>query len=146
MAPTHENPDGVDRGVDVPSTRARRFVRFTTLFVNPLTRLFAGRVPGFGILSYIGRRSGRAYRTPVNVFRDGADFVFALTYGSEAQWVRNVLAAGACDLLVHGEDVRLTSPVLFVDTSRHLMPTPVRQFLGLMRVTEFLRMTPAGAP
>ena len=94
--------------------------------INPLTRLVAGRMPGFGILSSVGRRSGREYRTPVNVFRDGNDYVFALTYGSEAQWVGHVIAAGACDLRVRGHSVRLSGPVLFVDTSRHLMPTPVR--------------------
>jgi deazaflavin-dependent oxidoreductase (nitroreductase family) len=112
------------------------------MFVNPLTRLFAGRVPGFGILSYVGRHSGRAYRTPVNVFRDGDDYVFALTYGSEAQWVRNVLASGTCDLRVRGHEVPLTDPVLLMDATRRLVPMPVRQFLGFMHVTEFLRMTP----
>ena len=32
---------------------------------------------------------------------------------------------------------------LFTDPTRHLMPQPVRFFLGLARVTEFLRMRPA---
>jgi deazaflavin-dependent oxidoreductase (nitroreductase family) len=140
MQDTQGGADGLGH---VPPTRPRRFVQFTTMLVNPLTRLVAGRLPGFAILSYVGRRSGRAYRTPVNVFRDGNDYVFALTYGSEAQWVRNVLAAGACELRVRGRDVPLSGPVLFVDPTRHLMPTPVRQFLGFLRVTEFLRMSPA---
>lgn len=28
--------------------------RFTLRLVNPVTRIFAGRVPGFGILTYVG--------------------------------------------------------------------------------------------
>jgi deazaflavin-dependent oxidoreductase (nitroreductase family) len=119
---------------------------FTTAVVNRLTRLFAGHLPGFAILDYRGRRSGKAYRTPMNVFRDGDDYVFALTYGSDAQWVKNVLAAGECDLEVRGKRVHLIEPKLFADPSRHLMPQPVRFFLGVMRVTEFLRMRPGTSP
>ena len=58
---------------------------FTTAVVNRITRLFAGRLPGFAIVDYRGRKSGKAYRTPMDVFRDGEDYVFALTYGSEVQ-------------------------------------------------------------
>lgn len=118
---------------------------FTTAVVNRITRLFAGRLPGFAIVDYRGRKSGKAYRTPMNVFRDGEDYVFALTYGSEVQWVKNVIAAGVCDLEIGGKTVHLTDPELFVDPSRHLMPLPVRFLLRLMHVTEFLRMRPARA-
>jgi deazaflavin-dependent oxidoreductase (nitroreductase family) len=119
---------------------------FTTAVVNRLTRLFAGHLPGFAIVDYRGRRSGKPYRTPMNVFRDGDDYVFALTYGSDAQWVKNVLAAGECDLEVRGKRVHLIEPKLFAYPSRHLMPQPVRFFLGVMRVTEFLRMRPGTSP
>jgi len=77
----------------VPRTR---FLRpFTTRFINPVTRLFAGRMPGFAILTHVGRTSGKTYRTPINVFRRGDSYVFALTYGSDVHWVKNVMAAGA---------------------------------------------------
>ena len=115
---------------------------FTIRVVNPVTRLFAGRLPGFGIVVYVGRRSGRTYRTPMNVFRDGPDYVFALTYGADAQWVQNVLAAGACDLEIRGRTVGLRDPRVDVDPTRRAMPLPVRFFLGLLRVDEFLRMRP----
>jgi hypothetical protein len=38
--------------------------------------------------------SGRTYSTPINVFRRGDDYYLFLTYGSDLQWVKNVLAAG----------------------------------------------------
>ncbi|MGH2401509.1 MAG: nitroreductase family deazaflavin-dependent oxidoreductase [Candidatus Limnocylindria bacterium] len=123
-----------------------RFLRpFTTHLFNPISRLFVKWLPGFGIISYRGRRSGKRYRTPMNVFRDGEDWVFALTYGSDVQWVRNVLAAGEADLEVGHATIHLAEPEVFVDPSRHLMPLPVRIFLGLIRVSEFLRMRPASA-
>jgi deazaflavin-dependent oxidoreductase (nitroreductase family) len=123
---------------------ALNFMRpFTTRVINPVTRRFAGHLPGFAILVYSGRRSGRVYRTPMNVFRHGDDYVFALTYGSDVQWVRNVMAAGGCELEVRGKTVRLTGPQLFIDPTQRLMPLPVRFFLRLMRVTEFLSMRQA---
>jgi deazaflavin-dependent oxidoreductase (nitroreductase family) len=116
-----------------------RFVRpFTKRVVNPVTRRFAGRMPGFALLTHVGRRTGRVYRTPLNVFRRGDDYAFALTYGTDVQWVRNVLASGGCEIEVRGRTVRLTEPRLINDPARRRMPTPVRQFLGLIGVEDFL--------
>jgi deazaflavin-dependent oxidoreductase (nitroreductase family) len=119
------------------------FIRpFTVAVVNPLTRLFAGHVPMFGIVRHRGRLTGRMFRAPVNVFRDGDDYVVALTYSSRVDWVKNVLAAGGCELETGGRVVQLTNPELFVDGTRRLMPFPVRMFLGMVNVTEFMRLRP----
>jgi deazaflavin-dependent oxidoreductase (nitroreductase family) len=133
-----------------PRTRLQFLRPFTIRFVNPLTRLVAGWLPGFGILTYRGRTTGREYRTPMNVFRRGDQMVFALTYGPDVQWVKNVLAAGTLDVRTMGRDVHLVEPELFHDPERHEMPALIRPFLGFMRVTEFLRMRigprPSGPP
>ena len=126
-----------------PRTRLESIRPFTTRVVNPLTRLVAGRLPGFAILHQRGRRSGRTYDTPMNVFAADDAYVFALTYGSHVDWVRNVLAAGGCDMTTRGRRVHLVDPELIVDPERRLVPQPVRVFLGLLRVTEFLRMRAA---
>ena len=119
------------------------FIRpFTVAVVNPVSRLVAGRLPLFGVIHHVGRRSGRPYRAPVNVFRDGSDYLVALTYSSQVDWVRNVLAAGGCELETQGRRVRLTDPEVFVDRQRRLMPFPVRQFLALVNVSEFMRLRP----
>jgi len=115
----------------------------TTHLFNPLARRFAGWLPGFAILSYAGRKTGRRYRTPINVFRRGDRFVFALTYGSDVNWVQNVLAAGECDIRTRGRDLHLVDPELIVDPSRRLVPWPVRLGLALDDVDEFLRMRSA---
>jgi deazaflavin-dependent oxidoreductase (nitroreductase family) len=121
-------------------TRIRFLRPFTTRFFNPIARQVAGWLPGFGILRYRGRTSGREYRTPLNVFRRGNGYVFALTYGSDVDWVKNVLAAGRAELRTRGHDVRLVDPELITDPSRRLMPFPVRIVLRLDGVDEFLRM------
>jgi deazaflavin-dependent oxidoreductase (nitroreductase family) len=131
------------------TTRIERIRPFTRLF-NPLMRPFAAHLPGFAIIGYVGRRSGRRYRTPINVFHRDGDYVFALTYGPDAQWVRNVLAAGTAELEERGRTVTLRDPRRITDPKASLMPLVVRPFLRAMRLTEFLRMSPAvavpGAP
>lgn len=72
-------------------------------------------------------------------------YVFALTYGPNVQWVKNVLAAGEAELEIRNKVIALERPELFVDPTRHLMSQPVRFFLGFARVTEFLRMWPAAS-
>ena len=121
-------------------TRLQFLRRFTIRFVNPVTRLVAGWLPGFGILIYRGRKTGKEYRTPMNVFRRGDQMVFALTYGPDVQWVKNVLAVGTLDVRTMGRDLLLVEPELFHDPGRRQIPPVVRQFLGVMHVTEFLRM------
>ena len=124
------------------TTRIQRLRPFTKVF-NPLMRPFAALLPGFGVIGYQGRRSGTAYRTPINVFQRDGDYIFALTYGPEAQWVKNVLAAGTAQLEQRGRTVTLRDPRRFTDPKATLMPLVVRLFLRFMRVREFLRMSPA---
>jgi deazaflavin-dependent oxidoreductase (nitroreductase family) len=118
---------------------------FTMRVVNPVTRRFAGRLPGFALLTHVGRRSGRAYTIPINVFPRDGRYLFALTYGSDVDWVRNVRAAGGCSIVTRGHRVRLVEPELIHDPGLALMPLPVRLFLRPMRVTEVLRLRPAAS-
>jgi F420H(2)-dependent quinone reductase len=78
--------------------RKRWVAAFNLAVTNRITSRFAARLGGFGILTHVGRKSGRVYRTPVNVFREPEGFLIALTYGRESEWVRNVVAAGAASL------------------------------------------------
>ena len=83
---------------------------FTNHAMNLITRLFAGWLPGFAILTYVGRTSGRRYSTPINVFRRDGAYIFALTYGSDVQWLKNVTAAGGCEMRTRGRTIRLRTP------------------------------------
>jgi deazaflavin-dependent oxidoreductase (nitroreductase family) len=118
----------------------RRMARFNRLITNRLTRPLARQLPGFGVVGHGGRRSGRRYETPVNVFRATDGYVIALTYGAEAEWVRNVLAAGGCQLVTRGRHHRMVAPTIIHDQSRRLVPSPIRPILRLLRVADFLRL------
>ena len=116
------------------------FLLPVVIALNPISRLIAARLPFFGVLTYRGRRTGRTYRTPINVFRRGDRYVFFLTYGSDVQWVKNVRAAGGCSIRMLRREVRLVDPELIVDPTRRLVPLPVRIVGRLIGVTEFLQM------
>ena len=116
----------------------KRLARFNRHVTNRVVEPVARRLPGFAVVSHVGRRSGRVYRTPVNLFRDGDRYVVALTYGSDSQWVRNVLAAGAVDIETRGRRVHLVAPEVVRDAERSLVPSPVRPVLGLVRVSDFM--------
>ena len=118
-----------------------RFRHVAMRFVNPVMGRVAGKLPGFGVLTYRGRKTGRTYRTPINVFRRGDAYLFFLTYGSDAQWVKNVLAAGCCSLETRGRVVELIEPELITDPDLRPAPAVVR-FVErrIAGVTEYLRM------
>jgi deazaflavin-dependent oxidoreductase (nitroreductase family) len=122
-------------------TRAWRFRRIATRYVDPVLRPLASRLPAFGVVIHRGRTSGRVYRTPVNVFRRGETYLFFLTYGSDVHWVKNILAAGSCSIETRGRVVQLADPELVTDPELQPAPPLVRFIEGrLAGVTQYLRM------
>lgn len=80
---------------------------------NAFFMLIAGRrFRAYSLLTHIGRRSGREYRTPITAFPLGDGFVFALLYGkaTEVDWCLNVMAAGRCILKTRGREYVLEKP------------------------------------
>lgn len=118
--------------------------RLNRAVTNRITRRFAGRAPGFGVIVHRGRKSGRVYRTPVNVFRIPDGFVIALTYGRESEWVKNVLAADGAELEAFGRRYRLSSPALTSDPGRHF-PGLVRLLTRIAGVTDYLLVSAEAA-
>jgi len=130
-------------GVLLMRFRKRWLARINIAFTNRITSLFAGWLPGFGILTHAGRKSGRLYRTPVNVFREPNGFVMALTYSSQCEWVKNVLAAGGCELKTRGKQFQLSSPNVVRDPTRRRFPVPVRLVLRLVGADEYMELRAA---
>jgi deazaflavin-dependent oxidoreductase (nitroreductase family) len=89
----------------------------------------------------IGRKSGKTYETPINVFRTATGYRVALTYGAKAEWVKNVLASGECTLRVRGRRVACRNPRLGTDPANLWAPWLVRQIIGRAGVTEYLDLT-----
>ena len=121
--------------------RKRWVASFNLAVTNRITNRFAARLPGFGIVTHIGRKSGRIYRTPVNVFRFPDGFLIALTYGRESEWVKNVLVAGGCQLESRGMRYQLSAPTLVHDPTRRNFPVFVRLILGIIGANDFMRLS-----
>jgi deazaflavin-dependent oxidoreductase (nitroreductase family) len=127
-------------GVLMMRFRKRWLAKINIVFTNRITSLFAGWLPGFGILTHVGRKSGKVYRTPVNVFRTPSGFIIALTYSSQSEWVKNVLAAGGCELKTRGKKYQLSAPKVVRDPTRRRFPTPVRVVLRIVGADEYMEL------
>src|SRR6266581_5269887 len=121
--------------------RKRWLAKFNIAVTNRITGLFAGWLPGFGILTHVGRKSGKVYRTPINVFRASNDFIIALTYSSQSEWVKNVLAAGGCELKTRGKKYQLSAPNIVRDSTRRKSPFPVHNVLTLVGADEYMELS-----
>jgi deazaflavin-dependent oxidoreductase (nitroreductase family) len=128
-------------GILLMRFRKRWLAKINIAVTNRITSLFAGWLPGFGILTHVGRRSGKVYRTPVNVFRAPNGFIVALTYSSQSEWVKNVLAAGSCELKTVGRKYQLIAPKVVRDTSKRRFPIPVRLILTLVGADEYMEIS-----
>jgi deazaflavin-dependent oxidoreductase (nitroreductase family) len=114
--------------------------RWNKAGLNRVTIHIAPRLPGFGVVVHRGRRSGRLYQTPVNVFPAGDGYIFALTYGPDTDWVKNVLAAGGCELKTRGWTERLVAPRVFHDENRRDVRPFERQILRVIDVADFVSL------
>ena len=103
--------------------RKRWVAAFNLAVTNRITSRFAARLPGFGILTHVGRKSGKVYRIPVNVFRVPQGFLIALTYGRDSEWVRNVVGAGKCEFTTRGLLYRLSHPPSSMTLLRAKIPS-----------------------
>jgi deazaflavin-dependent oxidoreductase (nitroreductase family) len=122
---------------------SRSIARLNRVGLNRVTRHLAPHLPGFGVIEHRGRKSGRLYRTPINVFGTGTGYLIALTYGTDTDWIRNLRAAGEAVLITRGRRVTIVDPRLHQDTTRRGIPRVPRAILGLFRIDDFLTVTVA---
>ncbi|MGV0782111.1 nitroreductase family deazaflavin-dependent oxidoreductase [Mycolicibacterium sp. XJ775] len=109
--------------------------------LNKLARFIAPWAPGWAVVIHRGRKSGRTFRTPLWAFRREHGYVIALTYGPQADWVRNVLAAGGCELESRRHTYRLTAPEVYTDDKATDMPAFIRFMLRrVIKAPEFLSL------
>ena len=123
--------------------RTRSTVRSSARFINPVILRIAGRrwMPILGILHHRGRSSGRAYATPLGMRRLGDRFVMPRTFGENAAWYLNVLAAGGAVVTYLGTDYTLVEPeVIDYATAAPAFPRYERLQFRLIGINEYLRL------
>ena len=94
--------------------RVLRVVRCMNRAVfNPEQMKTAGTPGAYAsIVEHVGRTSGTEYRTPVGVVATDGGFVIALPYDDQADWLKNVLAAGSATIIHEGETHEVDQPEL----------------------------------
>jgi len=93
-------------------------------------------------MKHKGRKSGQHYETPIMAFRTTDGFAIALTYGSGVDWVRNVLAAGYCELEYRGRTYSLDHPHLRkLSEVSQSFPRIMNSILGFTKTTDALLLT-----
>jgi deazaflavin-dependent oxidoreductase (nitroreductase family) len=124
----------------------RPIIAFSKRFMNPAQMRTAGTPGAYaGIIRHRGRVSGTAYETPIGVVEDGASFLVALPYGTRAQWLRNVLAAGTATLVHEGRTYRVDAPELVSMASVvDRFSSSDQQGFRVLRVDQALRLRNAG--
>ncbi len=107
---------------------------------NSIVLKFAGSSHSpFAAIRHVGRRSGKAYETPLVIRPVTNSFVIAMPYGPEVDWHRNMAAAGRATLLWHGREYIIERPEL-IDSKRALplFPLVPRLILGRLHVEDFI--------
>ena len=110
--------------------------------INKLMIHISGKEFGhFAVLSHTGRKSGKIYRIPIIAEPIQAGFVFALTYGKQVDWYKNVMAGGGCSIHWKNKDYHLTNPEL-IDKEAGLLafPSIFRSGLRLMGIQYYLKL------
>ena len=129
--------------------------------INPYALKMTARVPPFATLHHVGRTSGRAYSTPVAAVAarepigpevaavPGGPVPIAeerpvlvlvgLPWGSDVDWLRNVMAAGECTLTRAGTDYRVDRiRVIDAEEARGLLGTSARLLSRIPRMKKFM--------
>ncbi len=106
--------------------QALRLVKLYHKYVeNPVMIRFSQ----FGItatIHHVGRRSGTQYATPVVAHQSGQDVIIPLPYGTDIDWLRNLLAAGQAVVDLDGRSLAVEEPaVVGIDEVIDLLPIPM---------------------
>jgi deazaflavin-dependent oxidoreductase (nitroreductase family) len=95
-----------------------------------LTRTTNGKM--MPVIHHRGRKSGRDYATPVSARRTAEGFVVPMTFGDQADWFKNVAAAGGCVLEWNGIRYPVVNPRIVGWTDAGSAFKPVER--AIMRV------------
>ena len=108
---------------------------------NPI-ELRRGKRP---TLTHVGRKSGKEYVTPLDAHEVDDGFLFVLVYGSQCDWVQNILASGTATLRKGGSTLELENPrIVSRDEAQSALGDRLKIPGGPIKLEEFLLMSPAG--
>ena len=121
---------------------ARRLIRTSNKYLlNPLMLRLAGKRFWYAsAVQHVGRRSGKRYSTPIVADRVGDQILIPLPYGTQVDWVRNVLTAGRAVVTSKGRTYDVVDPELIDATQAlPLLAADHRRTFERIRIGHFLR-------
>jgi deazaflavin-dependent oxidoreductase (nitroreductase family) len=108
---------------------------FAIRLAEPAAHAMSGRkiMPLWATIHHTGRKSGRAFHTPIAVLpsREPGVVMIGLPWGRDTNWARNVIAAGGATLTWKGREVWVTDPhIVDADEAAAVTKAP---FAGIVR-------------
>jgi deazaflavin-dependent oxidoreductase (nitroreductase family) len=120
-----------------------RAIRISNKYLlNPVMVALAGRKNSYAAaIRHTGRKSGKQYSTPVGADRVQDGFIIPLAYGSQVDWLQNVLAAGRATVSAEGETHDVTElEVIDAATALPMLSSKRRRTFERMGIAQYLRV------
>jgi deazaflavin-dependent oxidoreductase (nitroreductase family) len=93
------------------------------------------------VIQHQGRRSGRAYATPVSARVTPDGFMVPLTFGDTADWFQNVKAAGGCVIEWNGARYPVVDPrIVDWSVARSVFSPLEQKAMHLMGMANFVQL------
>jgi deazaflavin-dependent oxidoreductase (nitroreductase family) len=127
-------------------SRNPRAIRWLTWYhkhvSNPvMVRFFSGRSSVNALLHHVGRRSGKAYATPLTAHRSEDTIIIPLPYGTETDWLRNLRAAGQGVVELEGRSFSVDEPeVVLIHEVMPLLPPLVVRIVRMHETARALKL------
>ena len=113
--------------------------RVNRVFTNPILGSVAWLLPPLAVVHHKGRKSGKAYRSPVVAFTNPSGVVIPMTYGRDVDWGRNLVAAGGGELERLGRRIPFSNPrIVGLREAEPKLPAAVRGFFRLANFPGFV--------
>jgi len=116
--------------------------RFNRDVGNPYQMKTAGTPGAYAsVIRHVGRTTGRPYETPVRAEPTEDGFVIALPYGTQADWLKNVLTNGSATIVDEGTSYQVDQPVIIpMAVVAHHFPLKDQRNLPRFRVNQCLQV------
>ena len=86
-------------------------MRRLTQVTRPIALRSAGKTgSNTSVIDHVGRRSAKAYDTPVVAVQHDGSFFIALPYDKRTDWLNNVLASGQAEIVSGGQTFSVDNP------------------------------------
>jgi deazaflavin-dependent oxidoreductase (nitroreductase family) len=97
-------------------------------------------MPAYAVIEHRGRRSGRVYATPVAARPITGGFVVPMAFGEQADWFRNVVAAGECVIRWNGTAYHVIEPEIVDWATARQALNLVERMLAPLFANQFVRL------